>query len=193
MHRCSKCGVEATPTGDNFSANKRRKSGLCGWCRKCLAEATKKWNAAHRDRRLLHYKKYRETHKEKCRAQFKAYYATHKEHKRATTLEWRKRNPELVRAMRRRAVARYRRRYPEKAHAHDTLCRAIQRGVIVKQPCVVCGSIKAEGHHSDYTKPLDVIWLCRKHHRDIHKTGDKTWTANDRREHISLAPTAATT
>ena len=37
-----------------------------------------------------------------------------------------------------------------------------------KKPCEKCGEIKAEAHHEDYDKPLDVVWLCHKHHREIH-------------------------
>lgn len=52
-------------------------------------------------------------------------------------------------------------------------CRArfnvsIQRGKISKQPCKVCGFTKAEAHHGDYTKPFEVVWLCRKHHLELH-------------------------
>lgn len=44
----------------------------------------------------------------------------------------------------------------------------VKRGKIKKTPCVVCGDEKSEAHHTDYTKPLDVTWLCRKHHLELH-------------------------
>lgn len=44
---------------------------------------------------------------------------------------------------------------------------ALKCGRINKQPCGVCGD-KGQAHHSDYTKPLDVEWLCDKHHREKH-------------------------
>jgi len=37
-----------------------------------------------------------------------------------------------------------------------------------KQSCEVCGEIKALGHHDDYDKPLEVRWLCPKHHIELH-------------------------
>jgi len=33
---------------------------------------------------------------------------------------------------------------------------------------MICGEKKAHGHHDDYTKPLAVKWLCRKHHEELH-------------------------
>lgn len=59
-------------------------------------------------------------------------------------------------------------RYPERVKARQEVFNAIQRGEIIRQACVVCGAEKAHAHHEDYSKPLDVIWLCRKHHREVH-------------------------
>lgn len=60
---------------------------------------------------------------------------------------------------------------PKHRHKHVArwkLNQAIASGRIVKHPCCKCGSIKSEAHHKDYSKPLDVEWLCRRHHREAH-------------------------
>ncbi len=46
--------------------------------------------------------------------------------------------------------------------------KAIKDGMLKRQPCVVCGNPKVHGHHPDYDKPLEVIWLCPKHHMQEH-------------------------
>lgn len=45
---------------------------------------------------------------------------------------------------------------------------AMKIGVLVKQPCEVCGEQVVDAHHDDYAKPLDVRWLCRTHHNEHH-------------------------
>ncbi len=55
-----------------------------------------------------------------------------------------------------------------KRAAHIILGNAVRDGKVQKMPCVICGAQKSEGHHDDYTKPLDVIWLCRLHHGQLH-------------------------
>jgi ribosomal protein S27AE len=42
---------------------------------------------------------------------------------------------------------------------------------LIKQPCEVCGNLKAQAHHDDYSKPLQVRWLCQKHHTEHHQKG----------------------
>ena len=46
---------------------------------------------------------------------------------------------------------------------------ATRLGIIVKQPCEVCGKLKVDAHHDDYSKPTEVRWLCRKHHSWHHR------------------------
>ena len=42
---------------------------------------------------------------------------------------------------------------------------------LVKLPCsyLGCQELKVEAHHSDYSKPLEVVWLCSKHHKLVHR------------------------
>ena len=48
--------------------------------------------------------------------------------------------------------------------------KCIASGILTKECCKVCGTNEdIEAHHEDYTKPLEIIWLCRKHHREHHK------------------------
>ncbi len=56
-----------------------------------------------------------------------------------------------------------------KANARSYLNVYLKRGKIKKQPCCVCGHVKTEAHHEDYSKPLIVKWYCRKHHLELHK------------------------
>lgn len=60
-------------------------------------------------------------------------------------------------------------KYPEKFKARQALRNAVAIGKIIKKPCKICKDPKVEGHHPDYSKPLKVLWLCIKHHKDIHR------------------------
>jgi hypothetical protein len=55
----------------------------------------------------------------------------------------------------------------EKRHAQYVLNNAIRDGKAQREVCCVCGG-KAQAHHEDYSKPLDVIWLCPRHHSAVH-------------------------
>ena len=67
-------------------------------------------------------------------------------------------------------VKEYQSRYDKKhRHANIIVGNAIRDKKLLKSPCIICGNIKSEGHHEDYNKPLDVIWLCRKHHMERHR------------------------
>lgn len=66
---------------------------------------------------------------------------------------------------------RYYRLNKEKFEAHRTVRSAIKKGLIIKpELCSGCGEKKKlEGHHQDYKRKLEVIWLCRDCHKKLHR------------------------
>lgn len=56
-----------------------------------------------------------------------------------------------------------------RANARSYLHVYIKRGKIKKQPCLFCGNTEVEAHHHDYSKPLEVTWLCKDHHLINHE------------------------
>lgn len=56
--------------------------------------------------------------------------------------------------------------------------QAVRSGKIVKMPCWICGSPHSEIHHEDYDKPFEIVWLCKGHHKDIHKFKEDEYTGN---------------
>ena len=64
----------------------------------------------------------------------------------------------------------YKKLHPEKQKARMALFTAQQYGRIIK-PKICQGCFKKkelEGHHEDYSKPLEVVWLCIKCHAKLH-------------------------
>lgn len=99
-------------------------------------------------------------------------FKTHEEY-----LEWyrdyRKKNRERIKktnAKWRAANPGWNKKAKEVYLAHRLVNEAIKAGLIVRQPCEVCGTNELNrAHHDDYTKPLQVRWFCESHHRLLHK------------------------
>lgn len=157
---CSRCG-EVKPLED-FYKNKRDLSGRSSACRACIK--AKGSEPESRRSRREYQKSYRRDNKEKIRA---------------AKLLVRKNNPSLCRKRARAEYQRNREGYlkrsrendqarPDKRRARGAVERALKRGTLAREPCTVCGKQKVEGHHEDYSKPLNVIWLCPAHHKRLH-------------------------
>lgn len=58
---------------------------------------------------------------------------------------------------------------PDKRRAQKAVENALAWGRMTRKPCERCGADKAHAHHDDYSKPLDVTWLCPKHHKERHR------------------------
>lgn len=67
---------------------------------------------------------------------------------------------------------KYHQLYPQKKAAKDAVYYAVKHGLIIKPKfCPICllfySSRLIQGHHFDYSKPLEVIWCCSKCHKLI--------------------------
>lgn len=82
-----------------------------------------------------------------------------------------KKHFELNRKRIKKRVDLWRENNKEKRHAHRMVELALLSGSIKKPvKCSVCKKRRRlDGHHEDYSKPLDVTWLCREHHIARHK------------------------
>lgn len=54
--------------------------------------------------------------------------------------------------------------HPELAES----ARSLAYRMLAPSPCSICGVKRTQAHHSDYSMPLNVKWLCKRHHDEIH-------------------------
>jgi hypothetical protein len=120
---------------------------------------------------------WRVNHIEHIKLQYKQYY----ENNRTSLLEQGRRRRQLnfqhyqeLRYKRQEKILEYDTKYKgthkKECFAHHQLETYVKNGTI-KRPswCQLCGKeCKPHGHHTDYDKPLEVIWLCHSCHRDLH-------------------------
>jgi hypothetical protein len=69
------------------------------------------------------------------------------------------------------AVYRKRRKeaHPERVLAWKAVSKAKKSGRLVPGPCERCGStVGIQAHHHDYSKRLEVAWLCSGCHNSEH-------------------------
>lgn len=72
---------------------------------------------------------------------------------------WRSKQPILY-------TSKFKHANPEKVRAHQAVAAATRKGTLVRpEACSACSAAcRPDAHHEDYTKPLAVVWLCRRCH-----------------------------
>lgn len=143
MKVCRKCGVEKDSS--NFYTSKTNNDGLCSYCKKCqIANVTKSF------KKFYNTDKYKERIKKYGNKYDKIFKLKHKEEIKEKRKIYKINNPEKIKA-------------------RQKVLNSVYKKKIFRQPCCVCGNPKVEGHHEDYGKPLEIIWVCKKHHIEIHQ------------------------
>ena len=158
---CKKCGVEK-PLSE-YGMHRRTVDGKKGSCKKCLLIESNKWRSENRDRVNERKRITRQTPDQKKKR-----------------LEYRRR-PEVkakdkkysqsdkAREAAKKQRVNWGKKYPIKAWAHNEVAKLRNTGKLITYPCIICGNEKAEGHHEDYSRPLDLVWYCLPHHRERHR------------------------
>lgn len=189
MKRCTACKLEKDES--LFGKLKTVKSGLASRCKICVEIYRKEYKSKNPERfkelckaqKQKHYKNNKETvlkknkiwyeeNRENVLEKQKEYakkrYLEKKEQITERNNVWRKNNPHKF--------LEIQNRYPEKRSARRSISYAIARGLMTKpSTCTRC-SLEGyiEGHHPDYQKPLEVIWLCRECHNKEHGKHKRT-------------------
>lgn len=117
----------------------------------------KQWLAENHDKVRAYAKK---THAKT----YKSYYERNKERILAKQRAWRK--TEQGRAAYKERINRPINVLKNKIRSMTRA--AIQRGELVRGSCRDCGEVRVEAHHFDFSKHLEVIWLCKEHHKAEH-------------------------
>lgn len=183
MLNCTKCGKEKD---ENFFVKvKDKKRGFTSHCKECMNERNRLYYAQNKEKIRQKHKeyytsdlerekkraaKYYRQNKEKITAKHKIYRENNREQENERQKNWRLENRERVNQIIKKC--RQKQQYNKKyRHAHQVVRDAIKLGIIQKpEHCSECnGKNRIQGHHEDYMKPLDVIWLCVKCHARLHR------------------------
>ena len=102
----------------------------------------------------------------KCKVCVSKYYKENKERYRRLNKEWRDSHRDKLIGY----TNKHRDKYRNATLSRSKLGNSIRAGkVLRKKSCEECGEeCVTHGHHFDYNKPLDVVWMCRTCHVNWH-------------------------
>lgn len=160
MH-CRTCNQDKVPSDFYPSVSYK--------CKACILDYGRKWESSNKDKVKAKNKRTWAKHREKRILNLRKYRAIH-----GTT---RSKNYK-------ESVKQWRKNHPKEFAAHTAVYRAVKNGTLKRpESCSRCGKpCDPVGHHHDYSKPLDVVWVCVSCHRQIH------WELNQKAESEPLIP-----
>ena len=159
--RCNVCGEEK-PIGEFPLVKRKRGIGSAprAYCKPCHAVASADYDARHRQHVL---------------SRKRAYGAAHSDQRKEKMRTWYQANRDAV------LLKEKARHSTPKGKVRRVVIDAVRRGRIQKPNCCeICGTepgkMHLHAHHADYSKPLEVVWLCRLCHAKAGRSG--AWAAS---------------
>ena len=170
-YNCKHHGLVNPYTYTSWSSRNNRNE-LRRECPICKKSSDKKYRENHQEKISEYLREYAKSHKEKVNEYNKKSYWKNHEKQLDRHKKYRDDNTDVCTEIGRI----WRENNPEKHEAHKRLNIAVRSGKITRKNCEVCGEEKTHAHHNDYSKPLEVMWLCPKHHKEIHKEAKNVWS-----------------
>ena len=178
---CTKCGVEKAR--DEFATIVRRNGHVYeeARCKDCAREYKRQHRLANADHykevkqayaaehavEISEYKKrWKATNVDRIKEHRKAFYEENAERLRAASIAYNNTPEGKASAVKRTEAYLETEAGKLKHKCRCKLNAALRAGKIHKpSKCATCGSVGyVEAHHADYSKPFDVLWLCRSCH-----------------------------
>ena len=116
-------------------------------CKSCVRKDNKLWKEKNPEKAKGHARKYMRNHPEVNRKNFRRWYKNNVGKQYERTLAYAQLDPQRHRAQ----------SYAWKTFPEAQICET--------EGCFELG----ERHHDDYCNPYEIRWLCRKHHKELHK------------------------
>lgn len=104
-----------------------------------------RWKETHREELKAYYKRYNALRRDQQLSYYKEYYKTHRQQSEMRRKKWQEKNP-----------------------MKDSAGHKARDTIPLRECCEICGAKATDRHHPDYSKPLEVLHLCRACHRTIH-------------------------
>jgi hypothetical protein len=170
--KCTKCG-EIKMLAE-FVKHKRYKDGHYSQCKVCTKQLVKQWEKENPDKKNEIRTRYRVNNREKIREMDREYYIDNHERylEKARIAQAKYFRTEKGREKYKLQGEAVRSRFPEKMKARRFMRTAIGNGTLLKpSKCSLCESeeFQIDAHHPDYSKPLEVVWVCKPCHGIVHR------------------------
>ncbi len=154
---CHICKIEKLPT-QFYKAKNGCKRGLGSYCKPCAKKKAKEWVLENPDRSRENLARWQRENRSRARELGR---------------RWKTRNP-ITKDEMNRLQRNWRTNNSNKARANQILQGMVSAGKIKKpKNCEDCNKNVPRnilhGHHEDYSKPLEVNWLCPPCHGDKHR------------------------
>lgn len=150
MKTCFKC--KEAKALDGFYTHKMMADGYLNKCKECAKADEKARRAGSGRERMLSYDRARSMREDRVAA--RAIYQ----------------QTEAGKSAHARAASKYAERHPDRYSARNILNAAVRDKKL--KPWTACAlpecCAKPQAHHPDYSRPLDVVWLCPSHHKQAH-------------------------